>query len=144
MPKRTNEAGRVRILDVAVTAIRDRLKMTQQEFADSFGIPVQTLRHWEQGLRRPDEAARAYLLVISRMPDKVLQALEKEKASPPEASYQSISSYLKELRAEITRRRNSNRDRREKTHWVHTGINRLEQSKLLDWIEAQLDRVPTL
>jgi putative transcriptional regulator len=81
MPKRTRRgrsSGRVQVPDVDVTAIRHRLEMSQQMFADHFGIPIQTLRHWEQGLRRPDEAARAYLLVISRMPDKVLEALGRK------------------------------------------------------------------
>jgi DNA-binding transcriptional regulator YiaG len=42
------------ILDVA--AIRNKfrsggLPLTQQAFADGLGIPVKTLRHWEQGKR---------------------------------------------------------------------------------------------
>src|SRR5690625_6215894 len=36
-----------------VKAIRDRLDMSQTEFAASFGISVGTLRHWERGARRP-------------------------------------------------------------------------------------------
>ena len=62
---------------VDVRAIRSRLGMTQPEFAVRFGFSVNTLRHWEQGSRQPEGAARAYLLVIDRAPEvvqKVLQA----------------------------------------------------------------------
>lgn len=56
----------------------DRLKMTQQEFAISFGIPVRTLQKWEQGAREPEGPARAYLAVIERIPEEVMAALRLE------------------------------------------------------------------
>jgi putative transcriptional regulator len=61
--------------DIDVAAIRKRLKMTQVQFANTFGLPLTTLRDWEQGRVRPDSAARSYLLVISRNPEAVEQAL---------------------------------------------------------------------
>jgi putative transcriptional regulator len=60
---------------VDVRAIRTRLGMTQQEFAGRFGFSVNTLRHWEQGKRRPEGPTRAYLLVIDRAPRAVQKAL---------------------------------------------------------------------
>lgn len=60
---------------VDVRAIRARLGMTQEEFAGRFGFSVNTLRHWEQGKRRPEGATRAYLLVIDRAPGVVQKAL---------------------------------------------------------------------
>jgi putative transcriptional regulator len=65
--------------DIDVARIRARLEMSQQRFANSFGIPVETLRHWEQGWRRPGVAARAYLLVIARAPEAVLKALGNDR-----------------------------------------------------------------
>ena len=56
--------------------IRQALGMSQEEFAESFGIPVGTLRDWEQGRAEPDQAARSYLKVIARKPDVVRKALE--------------------------------------------------------------------
>ena len=56
-------------------AIRERLKMSQAEFAEAYGIPVGTLRNWEQGLRRPDAPAAAYLRVIAKQPRIVREAL---------------------------------------------------------------------
>lgn len=58
-----------------VKAIRNRLGFTQAEFARRFGFSANTLRHWEQGLRRPEGSARAYLLVIDKMPGAVQEAL---------------------------------------------------------------------
>jgi putative transcriptional regulator len=60
---------------IDVKAIRSGLGMTQEEFAGRFGFSVNTLRHWEQGSRRPEGAARAYLLVIERAPKAVRKAL---------------------------------------------------------------------
>ena len=61
--------------DIDVKAIRTKLKMTQEEFAGRFGFSINTLRHWEQGKRRPEGPTRAYLLVIDRAPKTVQRAL---------------------------------------------------------------------
>ncbi len=62
-------------VEIDVKAIRSRLAMTQQEFAGRFGFSINTLRHWEQGVRQPEGPARAYLLVIDRDPQAVQKAL---------------------------------------------------------------------
>lgn len=61
--------------DIDVKSIRAKLKMTQKGFAQAFGFSLTTVRHWEQKLRRPEGPSRAYLLVISRRPDAVREAL---------------------------------------------------------------------
>ena len=55
--------------------IRQRLGMTQKEFARQFQIPVGTLRDWEQGIHLPDSTATAFLRVIEREAEAVLRAL---------------------------------------------------------------------
>src|SRR5271170_792738 len=60
---------------IDVRAIRVKLGLTQEEFAGRFGFSINTLRHWEQGKRRPEGPARAYLLVIDRDPKAVQKAL---------------------------------------------------------------------
>lgn len=55
--------------------IRQKLQMTQEQFAVEFHIPLGTLRDWEQGVRWPDTAARSYLRVIAKNPQAVLEAL---------------------------------------------------------------------
>jgi putative transcriptional regulator len=56
--------------------VRQALGLSQEEFAEQFRIPIGTLRDWEQGRVEPDQAARAYLLVIARNPKAVRKALE--------------------------------------------------------------------
>jgi putative transcriptional regulator len=55
--------------------IRQRLGLTQREFSHQFQIALGTLRDWEQGARRPDSAAKAYLRVIAAAPDAVRRIL---------------------------------------------------------------------
>jgi putative transcriptional regulator len=57
--------------------IRQRLGLSQREFARQFQIALGTLRDWEQGARRPDSAAKAYLRVIEKDPDAVRNALRQ-------------------------------------------------------------------
>ncbi len=65
-------------VEIDVKAIRGRLGMTQQAFADCFGFSINTLRHWEQGTRIPEGPTRAYLMVIGRAPDAVRRALHSD------------------------------------------------------------------
>jgi putative transcriptional regulator len=58
-----------------VKRLRDRLGLTQEAFAAAYRIPVGTLRDWEQGRKRPDAPARAYLTVIARNPEAVASFL---------------------------------------------------------------------
>lgn len=59
-------------------AIRKKLGMTQQQFSQSFSIPLGTLRDWEQRRRLPDLTAVAYLRVIRHDPKLVLKALQHD------------------------------------------------------------------
>jgi putative transcriptional regulator len=60
-----------------VRALRRRAQLTQQEFAARLGVPVETIRNWEQGKRAPRGPARALLAVIAHAPDTVFAALAK-------------------------------------------------------------------
>jgi putative transcriptional regulator len=62
---------------VNVKKLRERLGLTQQAFADTYRIPVGTLRDWEQRRKNPDAPARAYLMVIDRNPEVVAQLLRR-------------------------------------------------------------------
>lgn len=63
-----------------IKGLRERSGMTQIAFSDQFRIPLGTLRDWEQGVSRPDAAARAYLRVIEHETDAVLRALSPRAA----------------------------------------------------------------
>jgi len=55
--------------------LRERLGVTQEEFAATYRIPVGTLRDWEQRRKMPDATARAYLIVIDKDPKAVAALL---------------------------------------------------------------------
>jgi len=67
------ELGLIRIPNVK--RLRESLGMTQEAFAAAYRIPVGTLRDWEQGRKRPDAPARAYLMIIARNPKVVADLL---------------------------------------------------------------------
>jgi len=60
---------------VNVKRIRTKARMSQAEFARAFCINPRTLQEWEQGRRKPDATTRAYLAVIAKNRDAVLDAL---------------------------------------------------------------------
>ncbi|HET8729071.1 MAG TPA: helix-turn-helix domain-containing protein, partial [Alphaproteobacteria bacterium] len=57
--------------------VRRRLGLSQQEFAARYGFAVSALRDWEQGRRRPEQAARVLLKVIEHEPQAVERALAR-------------------------------------------------------------------
>jgi putative transcriptional regulator len=60
---------------VDVRGLRKRLHLSQERFADSFGLSVDAIRHWESGRRQPEAAARALLTVIAYDPQFVMRSL---------------------------------------------------------------------
>jgi putative transcriptional regulator len=61
----------------AVRDLRQRARLTQLEFAARLGVPVETIRNWEQGKRMPRGPARALLAVIAHAPETVFAALAR-------------------------------------------------------------------
>ena len=55
--------------------VRARTRLTQAEFAARIGVPIETVRNWEQGKRSPRGPARALLKVIDRAPQAAFAAL---------------------------------------------------------------------
>ncbi len=58
-----------------IRALRKRMKLSRQKFADRFGLGARALQDWEQGRRVPDRSARVLLTVIDREPEAVERAL---------------------------------------------------------------------
>lgn len=63
-----------------VKVLRQRLDMTQAEFAEAFHLPITTLRDWEQHRSTPDAPARALLLAIERDPEIMRRLLAARAA----------------------------------------------------------------
>ena len=61
--------------------VRGRTGLTQAAFAARIGVPVETVRNWEQGKRSPRGPARALLKVIDAAPDAAFAVLAKTGAS---------------------------------------------------------------
>jgi len=57
--------------------VRARTKLTQAQFAARIGVPIETVRNWEQGKRSPRGPARALLKVIDKAPDVAFAVLWK-------------------------------------------------------------------
>jgi putative transcriptional regulator len=55
--------------------IRRRLGLTQSAFAARVGVPIDTVRNWEQGKRTPAGPAKALLRVLDKAPEAALAAL---------------------------------------------------------------------
>jgi putative transcriptional regulator len=60
---------------VDVRKVREKLALSQNEFAAKFGFSAACIRNWEQGRNRPAGAARILLAVIERNPQAVEDAI---------------------------------------------------------------------
>ena len=66
--------------EINVRRIRKKLNMSQNTFAEYFGVPVRTIQDWEQGRRVPSGASKNFLFVIDREPKAVRRALTADMA----------------------------------------------------------------
>jgi putative transcriptional regulator len=73
-PRTPEQLGRGRRISTAKFT-RFKLGLSQEQFAERFGIPIGTLRDWEQHRSKPDAAAESYLKVIAKNPKAVMKAL---------------------------------------------------------------------
>jgi putative transcriptional regulator len=55
--------------------IRSQTRLTQAEFAARIGVPIETVRNWEQGKRSPRGPARALLKLLDHAPDVAFSVL---------------------------------------------------------------------
>lgn len=55
--------------------VRRRTGLTQAAFAARIGVPLDTVRNWEQGKRLPAGPAKALLKILDRAPEAALAAL---------------------------------------------------------------------
>ncbi|MDR3506858.1 MAG: helix-turn-helix domain-containing protein [Caulobacteraceae bacterium] len=70
--------------DIDVHAIRQAQELTQEAFAKRYGFSAAVVRNWEQGRRRPNQAARILLMLIQNEPEAVRRVLGRsEKPQHP-------------------------------------------------------------
>ena len=69
------EVHEVEVPEPDVVAIRGRTGLSQPAFAKSIGVPLGTLKNWEQRRRRPEGPARVLLALIGKRPSIVQEEL---------------------------------------------------------------------
>jgi putative transcriptional regulator len=72
-----DEAEAMRDAAAYARRVRRKVGLSQVAFARRIGVPVNTVRSWEQGKRAPQGPARALLRIIDRAPDAALEALNR-------------------------------------------------------------------
>jgi putative transcriptional regulator len=63
------------VVNVDVRALRERLGLTQEEFARRYRLPLRSVQEWEQWRKRPAPGTMTLLLAISRNPKALAKAL---------------------------------------------------------------------
>jgi len=63
--------------EIDVRELRERLGLTQEQFALRYGLDLDAVRNWEHRRRIPDPAAQGYLRVIAKLPDQASTAQEE-------------------------------------------------------------------
>lgn len=63
------------VRNVNVRALRERLGLTQEEFARRYRLPLRSVQEWEQWRKRPAPGTMTLLLAISRKPKALADAL---------------------------------------------------------------------
>jgi putative transcriptional regulator len=59
--------------------VRSQTRLTQAAFAARIGVPIETVRNWEQGKRSPRGPARALLKLLELAPDVAFSVLGRAK-----------------------------------------------------------------
>ena len=67
------KGGRVTTLP-KVSETRERVGLSQAQFARLLGVSVRTLQEWEQGRRAPSGPARTLLIIAHKNPRALLEA----------------------------------------------------------------------
>ena len=62
-------------------SLRFKLKLSREEFASRYHIPIETVRGWERGMVEPDAVAKSLLELIAADPVGVAKILAAGKAS---------------------------------------------------------------
>lgn len=90
----------VRETEVTIKAVRNRTRLSQNQFAALIDVPVKTLQNWEQQRVTPTGPASALIHAIARDPEHVIPALQGR-------THRAAHVYDRRGRAEMTSRKSS-------------------------------------
>ena len=81
MARGERKAARLHVpAEIDVRSVRQKLKLSQEDFASEFGFSVTQIRDWEQGRSRPIGGVRAYIMLIDQNGEAVRKLLNEAKA----------------------------------------------------------------
>ena len=66
---------RLEVVVPDVKAVRERVHLSQQDFATLIRVSVKTLQNWEQGRRHPTGPAAALLKIVASHPEMAMKSL---------------------------------------------------------------------
>jgi len=66
-----------------VKLLRVRLHLTQEQFSKRYGIPLTTLRDWEQNRSEPDRAVQSYIRAIEALPEAIGKVVGTRRQPEP-------------------------------------------------------------
>ena len=73
---KAGKVGRVSILEVSpIAAARQKIGLSQSEFAKMLGVSLRTLQEWEQGRRKPSGAAKSLITIAIKKPEVIKELL---------------------------------------------------------------------
>lgn len=61
--------------ELKVKAVREKVGLSQQDFAMLIGVSKRTIENWEQGRRQPTGPAKALLRILNVDPKHAIEAL---------------------------------------------------------------------
>lgn len=73
---KAGRVGRVSTVEVSpIASARNRIGLSQSEFAKMLGVPLRTLQEWEQGRRKPSGAAKSLITIAIKKPEVLKELL---------------------------------------------------------------------
>ncbi len=85
-PPMTDEELSRAVFSRDVRQVREKVGLSQKEFAERYAINLGRLRDWEQGRFNPDSVTRAYIKLIAHDPEGARRVLENSVEDAAQAA----------------------------------------------------------
>ncbi|GFO62296.1 helix-turn-helix domain-containing protein [Geomonas paludis] len=73
---KAGQVGRISTVEVSpLASARQRIGLSQSEFARMLGVSLRTLQEWEQGRRKPSGAAKSLIAIAIKDPETLQKLL---------------------------------------------------------------------
>ncbi|QWV93394.1 helix-turn-helix domain-containing protein [Geomonas oryzisoli] len=73
---KAGNVGRISTMEVSpLASARQRIGLSQSEFASMLGVSLRTLQEWEQGRRKPSGAAKSLITIAIKDPETLQKLL---------------------------------------------------------------------